>query len=405
MKKIKIITISILGLLLLVPFMTPTRAQPASYVGVAEEEKYEWELSVYLANWVQWGTDNMSDTLANVFNIDAASDFNKLWGDWSWDATPPQSIWPITVNTILPENTSMLMSDFFIFDSITATPVYLDAGFEMPDFPAGNLYYSDTWYIVNNTVSFAAQTLYGGLMTTPYWLMGAPFGPKNINWTVYAGWANWGMSNYWTAVNPLAANTSVSEITDGFSMSVPISGYENNSQAITINTTYNSNGILTYHSFEYGANMLFDYILSSTSPGVDPVATVTPSDLNVAHNYTGQSLSWTATDAHPSTYTITLNGTTTVVAATAWSSGGAITYNIPDGLAPGIHTYEITFSDINGNTISDTATMTVNPASTPPPETPETPETPAIPGFDPLFVIGFTTIASIGLIILKKKRK
>jgi len=147
--------------------------------------------------------------------------------------------------------------------------------------------------------------------------------------------------------------------------------------------------------------MLFDYVLSFASlDAVDPVVTVAPTDLVVAHNYTGQSLSWTATDANPSTYTITLNGTTTVVAATAWSSGGAVTYNIPDGLAPGIHTYEITFSDTNGNTISDTATMTVNPASTTPP-----PETPAIPGFNPLIVIGFTTIATIGLIILKKKRK
>ena len=55
MKKNKIITISLLGLLLLVPFMTPTKAQPASYVGAAEGEKYEWSLNIYPINkWIQW---------------------------------------------------------------------------------------------------------------------------------------------------------------------------------------------------------------------------------------------------------------------------------------------------------------------------------------------------------------
>ncbi|HEA70516.1 MAG TPA: hypothetical protein ENH98_01175 [archaeon] len=86
------------------------------------------------------------------------------------------------------------------------------------------------------------------------------------------------------------------------------------------------------------------------------------------------------------------------MSATAWTSGGAVTYNIPDGLAPGDHTYEIIFLDTNGHNVSDTAVMTVNPATTPTP-------TPAIPGFEPLIVIGITGIASISLIIFKKKKK
>ena len=51
MKKNKIITISILGLLfLVVPFImiAPVRAQVPSYVGVAVDDKFEWDNNIYL---------------------------------------------------------------------------------------------------------------------------------------------------------------------------------------------------------------------------------------------------------------------------------------------------------------------------------------------------------------------
>ena len=60
-------------------------------------------------------------------------------------------------------------------------------------------------------------------------------------------------------------------------------------------------------------------------------------------------------------------------------------------------TYEITFSDLTGNTVSDSVTMTVKPGSAP--------SSPGIPGFEPLIVFGIVAIGSIGLIVLKKKRK
>ncbi len=401
MKKTKIIIISILGLLLLVPFMTPTRAAPASYVPVAEEEEYLWELSVYYPNNTQFNADGMSTVMATIFGTPAAWQISKVYFDWSNDPPVyPQSSWPLTVKSILPENTSTFLSDYFIFANITHTPVYLGAGFYALNWPGlgFDLFYDATWYIVNDTASFAAQSLYGAQAFSPYTLMGVPFGPKNINWTVFAGLANWGMSSgfYWQGD---AVNVTVTALSDGYSLYVPALGFQNNTLPITINTTYTTDGILNNYTFEYGALTLFFYELASYSPDVvNPVTTATQSDFTVAHNYTGQGLSWTATDANPSTYTITLNGTTTVVSATAWTSGGAVTYNIPDGLAPGDHTYEIIFLDTNGHNVSDTAVMTVNPATTPTP-------TPAIPGFEPLIVIGITGIASISLIIFKKKKK
>ncbi len=491
MKKTKIITISILGLLLLVPFMTPTVAAPASYVPVAEEETYLWELSQYNTNFAQFFADNMSDVIATIFSQPIIWQIITVYTGWSWDSITPQSSWPLTVKAILPENTStFLLPDYFIPDNITHTPVYLGSGYNVLHYPAASTFYDDTWYIVNDTASFAKQSLFGGTATSPYMIMGVPFGPKNINWTEFVAVANGGMGGgYWTGD---AVNTTVTALSDGYSLSVPISGYGSNTLPITINVSYNANSILDNYTFQYGALTLFYYELVSyeadgvnpvtTSPSdfavahdytgesiswtatdanpgnytikrdaitvvtptpwasgtpvtynitdglaegasytfeitfsdaygnsvsdsvvmtvtvpdtTDPVITSAPSDLVVAHGYTGQSLSWTATDANPGTYVIKCNGTLVVVPATAWISGTPVTYNIPDGYEPSVTTYEITFSDVIGNNVSDSATLTVNPATTPP----------GIPGYEPLIVIGITGIASICLIIFKKKKR
>ena len=392
MKKAKIITTSLLGLLLLVPFLAPAKAAPASYVSVAEEEKYEWMLSQYNANFAQWDLDNMDYWLATVFLQPVDFNFTTIRSGWSWDTVTPQSAWPMTVRTILPENTSAFLSDYFILDEITHTPVYLDSGFTVIHFAASSSYYSDTWYIVNDSASFAAQSLYGGSATSPYMIMGVPFGPKNINWSVFAGWANWGMGGYWTG---LAGNTSVTALADGYSMSVPVMGYGNNSLPITINVTYTTDGILNTYTFEYGDLMLFFYELDSYDVDVvDPVITAAASDFSVEHDYTGETIAWTATDANPDTYTVTRNGTT-VGSATAWTSGTEVEFNVPDGLDAGDHVFEITFTDDEGNSVtSDMVVMTVGAAPAA-----------AIPGYELPIVLGVFTIGTIGIIIFIKKKK
>ncbi|KKK85412.1 hypothetical protein LCGC14_2773560, partial [marine sediment metagenome] len=346
----KIITISILGLLLLVPFMMPTKAAPAPYIPVEQGEYYEWEMSQG-PNFAQFFTDDMSDRLAALFYTPPAWTIGAVWIGWEWDTVTPQSRWPLTVLAFEPENTSIFLSDYFIFDNITHTAVNLSAGYWVIHYPISDYFYNATWYIVNDTASFAAQSLYGGVAFSPYTLQGVPFAPKNINWTEFVAIANWGMAgNYYVGD---AVNTTVTALSNGYSISVPALGFGNNTLAISISVTY-ENGILDTYTFEYGTDLLFEYLES-----IDPI-TDSPSDFAVAWDYTGQSITWTPTDRSPDTYTISLDGSP-VVTATAWTNGTPITYNIPDGLTPGAaYTYSIGFTDTAGNTVSDGVDFTVN---------------------------------------------
>ena len=84
------------------------------------------------------------------------------------------------------------------------------------------------------------------------------------------------------------------------------------------------------------------------------------SDFTVEYGYTGQSLSWTATDPNPGTYTIELQGSGQVITPIAWTNGVGITYNIPDGFSVGVYIYSISFRDDYGNFINDSVTFTVD---------------------------------------------
>ncbi|MFX1574061.1 MAG: hypothetical protein ACFFB0_15060, partial [Promethearchaeota archaeon] len=125
----------------------------------------------------------------------------------------------------------------------------------------------------------------------------------------------------------------------------------------------------------------------------NPVITDTPSDLTVEEGYTAQNLSWTATDANPNTYTIESEGTGIVEGPTAWTSGGLITYDIPDGLSPGVYTYIITFIDESGNTVSDTVVFTVE----------EVADGRGAISFGNYYIL-FTVLSIIGVLILIKRK-
>ncbi len=91
----------------------------------------------------------------------------------------------------------------------------------------------------------------------------------------------------------------------------------------------------------------------------DPIKSNAPSDFTVEYGYTGQSLSWTATDANPDTYWIELIGIAIVVASTPWSNNTPVVYNIPDGFSVGSYIYTVTFTDDYGNFITDSVDFTV----------------------------------------------
>ncbi|MCK4382661.1 MAG: hypothetical protein KAW66_05145, partial [Candidatus Lokiarchaeota archaeon] len=56
---------------------------------------------------------------------------------------------------------------------------------------------------------------------------------------------------------------------------------------------------------DYG-NSIIDSVTFTVEDTTDPAIISAPSDLTVEFGYTGQSVSWTATDANPNTYTIEL---------------------------------------------------------------------------------------------------
>ena len=353
MKKTKIITISILGLLLLVPFLTPTKAVPASYVGVAETDSYVW--GYYQYDWTQFFADDMPGAFEVIFNHDLGSNLTKVYLDWDWTwwFDEPRSNWDLTVDALLPENTT---------DDITYTPYNLSFGYIAPQWTPVQEYWTDTFNIANDTSSFANASLYGGMATTPYWLQGIPIGPNNINWTEFAIESQLGLESYWGG---FAANTTITALPNGYNMSVPISGYENNTLPISIITTYDSDGVLIYNAMSYGSNLIYKYIRAD---GTTPILTDSPANFIVAPSYTGESLSWTVAEFYPTTYTITQDNIP-VVNATAWADGVPVVYNITDGLSLGLHTYVIKFENLYGSTLTHEVNMTVRVPDTTDPVT------------------------------------
>jgi len=92
---------------------------------------------------------------------------------------------------------------------------------------------------------------------------------------------------------------------------------------------------------------------------INPLITDAPSDFTVDYGYTGINISWTALDANPNIYTITLQGTGVVAGPSVWSNGTAITYDVPDGLVVGEYFYAVNFNDDYDNYITDTVKITV----------------------------------------------
>jgi hypothetical protein len=97
----------------------------------------------------------------------------------------------------------------------------------------------------------------------------------------------------------------------------------------------------------------------------DPIITDAPSDIAVELGYTGINLQWNATDDNPYNYTIELQGSGVVVEPTAWSSGVAVNYTIPDGFPIGDYYYIINYTDSFENFITDTVKFTVGDSITP----------------------------------------
>jgi len=396
MKKTKLIILALLSLTLLLPFMTPTLCLPVSaqvpdYVGVQVDDYYQWDQTInYGADFVQWFADNMTAHWDKVWGHTAGDDQTITSVHDSWAAAPgpsPRAAMPADIEVIYPENTTT-----------GTTTVSGIGGYLVLNWPPSDNRWATNWTIANDTATFVQLTGSGSYMTTPGWLMyNYIFAPKNIDWAEYVTLGNIGLGAGGSNItNPApdgwGANITLVEITDGFSMQVPVMGWWNNTLPITINTTYDPTGILRSYIFEYGPNTLFDIIRTAPSiAGIDPPMIFSSDvDFNVEWDYSNVILHWNVTDIDPKAYRVFQNGKVIGLPG-FWTSGVEIEFPIDDGLAPGVYNFTIQLTDDQDHSTKDSIIMTVGAK----------PQN--IPGYDIYTILGILSISMI--IVMKRKKK
>ncbi|MHA1729221.1 MAG: Loki-CTERM sorting domain-containing protein [Promethearchaeota archaeon] len=384
MKKTKITFLSIVGLLLVIPFTftSPVKAETPSYVGVAVGEYYRWDYSIYYDNFDQWFNDSMTANFDTILNHTVGGPTNanitNCYNSWITSGAAPQAGIPADIELILAENTTTGRT------GINGTGGYLVLNYIGQGY---DLLWDFTWTVANDTENFAAQSLASVSMTTPDWIIySLVFAPKNVNWTQYVEISN----AFWGTLTGYFVYATVTEITNGFSIYVPAGGWWSNTVPITINTTY-VDGILDSYTFDYGTDRLFEVELSIYDDG-DPLITAGSEDFNVTVGYSDVTINWTATDLNPNTYKVTQDGTQ-VGSPHFWASGTEIQWAVPEDLEVGEYVFVITVLDDYDN--SDTDTVTVNVVAAP---------APVIPGYDISIILGIT-ILGISVLSLKTKKK
>jgi hypothetical protein len=431
MKKTRIIAISLLGLLLFVPFIGFSRAQVPSHVGLTEGQHEEWDGYIYKGPtdqvWAQWKADNMTARWSEAFGHTYYDSMEAVYNLTDKAPIAPQFTMFYTVESIIPDtggfddNSDAGITPDETWASPGETLINMSSSsgtfMDFSGWPYYDYFENGTGiFMANTTAGFAEDIGYGDMATSAIWATNMfntgnmaflgwrldmnktntiLFAPNNVNWTEFKdlvglnlGFPVWLATGY---------SIKCRNLTNGFMLHSGIGDFVQNTENINVTVTYDPNGLLTYYGFDYGSETLVEIFYADSTY---PVITVSPSDLVLDHDYTGESLSWTATDANPDEYAILQNGSA-VVFPTAWTSGGAIVYNIPDhdeigGLAPGYHSFQINIGDSRPNrpnVASDTVLVRVLPGPVPP-----------IPGYEPLVVIGIISAMTAGTIYIMKKR-
>ncbi len=391
MKKTKMTILIILSLALLIPFMTPARAQTPDYVGVQVGDYYQWDQTInYGADFVQWFADNMTAHWDRVWGHSAGEDqtITNVHDSWTAAGAQPSGAQPANISVIYPEDATA-----------GTTTVGGLGGYLVLNYLSFSIRYEMNWTIANDTATFVELTGSGTYMTTPGWLMyNYIFAPKNIDWTEYVALGNIGLgAGGLNITNPepegWGLNITLVEITDGFSMQVPVMGWWNNTLPIIINTTYNTMGWLKTYTFEYGTNMLFEVVRSVPAIVSEPSVVISSdADFSVDWDYSGVILKWTATDLDPKAYRVLQNGRRFGLPG-FWTSGNEIQFPIDEGLTPGIYNFTIQLTDEAGHSTFNSTIMTVkaNPALN-------------IPGYDLYPIFGIFSITTISIIVVMKRK-
>ncbi|MFX0064143.1 MAG: hypothetical protein ACFFC7_18380 [Candidatus Hermodarchaeota archaeon] len=165
--------------------------------------------------------------------------------------------------------------------------------------------------------------------------------------------------------------------------------------------TYNYTVVVRDDAGYSTKNTAFVNVVDTTDPQID-----SPSDVSYEQGSTGHSISWTAIDSHPATFTIYIDGTED--SSESWTSGIAIIINV-DGLTVGIYNYTIFVTDTSGNSANDTVIVTVTSSSsttttttTTSTTTSDTTTSTTTPGFGIFSLILSLLLLSLGVIFAKR---
>ena len=140
--------------------------------------------------------------------------------------------------------------------------------------------------------------------------------------------------------------------------------------------------------FDLFGNNASDSVNVSVWQLADPIIHLPP-DFSYKEGETRNFINWFATDLHPTTYSITRNGTN--VETGTWESGILKTINI-DGLSIGDYVFTFEVFDQLGQDSSDTITVTVLPK-----------EKPSIPFGNSWILISIISILGLAVYVKKKK--
>lgn len=222
MKKVKLLCLSILGLLFLIPLVNYSTAAPGDYVGIEEGDSFSWKLSINV-NAITALLEDMGGSIAELEDLEDMAALGSL-------------TFIATVNNILPETTMMVN-----FVSVTYVPVNTTFSASIPGFGTQEMGTEIVAVFSNETDNYLHTMFY-------YFEHGFSFmfAAQNLNWTKAVEDVN---EIY--GLNPMYLNIIVTEVSNGFKLVITEGELNAPQKEIELRMTYTSKGVLSYAGFKY----------------------------------------------------------------------------------------------------------------------------------------------------------
>jgi len=228
MKKVKLLCLSILGLLFLIPLVNFSTAAPGDYVGVEEGDSFSWKLSMNV-NAITALLEDMGGSIAELEDLEDMAALGSL-------------TFIATVIDVLPEDAMFVNST-----SVNYVPVNTTFSASIPGFGTEEIgtlivpvFSNETDYYLHMMFYYFATTTISG--EGPSFV----FAAQNLNWTkaVEDVQEMYGL-------NPMYNIITVTEESNGFKLVIPEGELDVTQKEIELKMTYTSKGVLSYAGFKY----------------------------------------------------------------------------------------------------------------------------------------------------------